>query len=508
MNALRVLHVDDSESNRYRRDHVLRRGGFEVVSVNTARTALERVGDGRFDLGLLDVRLPDGDGFELTRQIRTLAGDAGLEIGIILVSAYFTESDYRVRGLDAGADAYLIEPVTDAELLATMRSVARTKLALRAARDQQQLLDAVFDHVPDGITYATPPDVTIQRVSRYGQQLTGRRREELEGITADKHPDRWGICRGDGVTPAHGDELPLTRATRHGEIVNDEEWVLVRPDGTRVVLLCNAAPVQNTRGETIGGVIAWRDITDRRRLEDDLRAANHAKDDFLAGVAHELRQPLSAAVAAVSVMEARQEEAAGQHARGVLDRQLQQMSRLIDDLLDASRLTRGLVTLHRQVIDIRSIVQEASEVVRPLLDRSRHDYQVLLPEDPVFVSADAMRLQQVFVNLLGNAARYTDTGGRIELRVESVADTVRIVVSDNGRGIPKDAQHRIFDLFTRATDRAGGLGIGLTIVRRLVELHDGAIDVQSEGEGQGSQFVVTLPAAANPASAPASRATD
>lgn len=360
---------------------------------------------------------------------------------------------------------------------------------------QAGLIDALFEHIPEGITIAEAPDVTIRRVSRFGEVMTGRSRDRLEGIPADDHPDAWGLFHADGVTAAVAAELPLTRATQSGEVVTDEEWVMKRPDGTALTLLCNAGPIRDTSGRVTGGLIAWRDITQRKRLESDLRAAARAKDEFLAAVAHELRQPLSASLGALAMMKIRQDGESGERARGVLERQLTHMTRLIDDLLDTSNVTRGTVTLDRQRLDLRDAVRRACDALQTAMDARQHTLAVVVPDSAVMVEGDPLRVQQILSNLLANAVKYTPPGGAIRIALSADDHHARVAVRDNGVGIPKDAQARIFDLFTRATTDGGGFGIGLAVVSRLVEAHGGSIAVASEGVGHGTEFIVTLPRA-------------
>lgn len=216
-------------------------------------------------------------------------------------------------------------------------------------------------------------------------------------------------------------------------------------------------------------------------------------DDFVAAIAHELRQPLSACLGAVAMMKVRQNRESGEHARGVLERQLTQMTRLIDDLLDTTHLARGTVALNRIDLDLRDAVRRALESVQLSIERRNHQSSLTVPDEPVMVAADPMRLQQVLSNLLTNAVKYTDPGGTIAVTVSVDGEDARVSVRDNGSGIDKDAQERIFDLFTRATAVGGGFGIGLAVVRRLAEAHGGRVTVVSDGIGAGSEFIVSLP---------------
>jgi two-component system CheB/CheR fusion protein len=224
-------------------------------------------------------------------------------------------------------------------------------------------------------------------------------------------------------------------------------------------------------------------------------AATAAKDEFLALVAHELRQPLHASLAALRLMAAHRSREEGEHARTVVERQVFQMNNLVEDLVDAVRIVRGHVPLTIAPIDLGAAIQQVADAVRPLMDERRHAFTVVVPGHPVLLQADAVRLQQVFTNLLTNAAKYTEPGGRVTLAVSCTGDHATIVVSDTGRGIEAAALPTIFDLFTRAAPDVRGFGVGLAVTRRLVELHGGTIAARSAGPGRGSEFSVSLPLA-------------
>ena len=254
--------------------------------------------------------------------------------------------------------------------------------------------------------------------------------------------------------------------------------------------------------------IIFSNITERRLSEQKLREQaqalvdlNSRKDEFLAMLGHELRNPLAPILNAVYLLGHKQNEDPVQRkARTIIERQVGQLKHLVDDLLEVSRITTGRIQLSQARIDLSSIVERASETAQPLIVQHRHALDVLLPNGPIWLYADAARLEQVVVNLLTNAAKYTDDGGRIELRVQREGDTAVLRVSDSGIGIAPDLLPHIFDLFTqaeRSLDRSqGGLGVGLCLVQRLVELHGGTVEAHST-LGHGSEFVVRLPAMLN-----------
>jgi signal transduction histidine kinase len=244
-------------------------------------------------------------------------------------------------------------------------------------------------------------------------------------------------------------------------------------------------------------------ILERERAQQALQAADRRKDDFLAMLSHELRNPLAAIAGSIELMQRKViDDPQLQWARDVMARQNRHLTRLIDDLLDVSRITRGKLTLQMEPIELREIVQLALETVRPLIEERRHGLVIELPEEPLHIEGDAVRITQVVGNLLTNAAKYTDEGGSVRLRVSrersDEGDHALISVTDNGRGISADAILRVFEPSTheeRLNNGAhGGLGIGLIVVRGLVEMHGGTVEARSEGAGHGSVFTVRLPA--------------
>jgi PAS domain S-box-containing protein len=243
------------------------------------------------------------------------------------------------------------------------------------------------------------------------------------------------------------------------------------------------------------------------QLLEAMKDADRRKDEFLAMLAHELRNPLAPVRNAVHIMRAgTQASPEAQWAHDVIERQVQQMSRLVDDLLDVSRIARGKIELRRERIAIATAVSNAVEASRPVIERGRHEFALAVPSEPLYVEADSARLSQIFSNLLNNAAKYTDPGGRIRVEIEREKNNAVVRICDTGMGIPAAMLPRIFDMFVqveRAGDHSqGGLGIGLTLVKRLTELHGGTIEARSDGPGKGSVFTVRLPLAAERGASP------
>ena len=266
-------------------------------------------------------------------------------------------------------------------------------------------------------------------------------------------------------------------------------------EGERWMLWTNRALAFDAAGRVLEAQATGVDITERRRAEEALREADRRKDEFLAMLAHELRNPLAPIRNALHLLRISGAGPVAAEARDVMERQLTQLIRLVDDLLEVSRISRGKIELRRAAVDLAGVVASAVETSRPAIDAARHRLEIRLPPAPLHVEGDFVRLSQVVANLLNNAAKYTDPGGRIALSVQREGAEAEIRVQDNGVGLAPELLPRIFDMFAQA-DRAraaGGLGIGLALAKMLVDLHGGRIEARSGGVGRGSEFAVRLP---------------
>jgi len=299
--------------------------------------------------------------------------------------------------------------------------------------------------------------------------------------------------------------LPYIERVLAGERVEYEVEVDLRGGGHRWYN-CVYTPSRDGAGVPNGWVAVVTNISDRKALEHGLREEARRKDEFLAVLAHELRNPLAPirnAVRFLSLLQPMDPKLRWAH--DVIERQVDHLVHLVDDLLDVARISRGKVELRKERAELPGIVERAIEASRPVIEGAKHRLAVKLPTQPLYLDADMTRISQVLSNLLNNAAKYTREGGSIELTAERAGPEVLIQVRDNGIGIPKDMLSRIFDMFTQvdaSLDRSqGGLGIGLTIVKRMVELHGGRVEAASEGPGKGSTFSVRLPLAASQDSA-------
>jgi PAS domain S-box-containing protein len=361
---------------------------------------------------------------------------------------------------------------------------------LRAAR----LLAAIVESSDDAIV-SKSLDGIIQSWNAGAERLFGYTAEQAVGrhISLIIPPDRLG------------EEDHIIASLKAGQRVDHFETVRLRSDGRAVLVSLTISPVKDEAGQVIGASKIARDITERKRLEDSLRKvaadlseADRRKDEFLAILAHELRNPLAPIRNALQTLRLAPDRQTQDHARSVMERQLEQMVRLVDDLLDVSRITRGKLELRKEPVELAVVVKSAVETSHPVIDHMGHTLTVTLPERPIFVDADLTRLAQVFSNLLNNSAKYMDRGGSIRLTAEEQEGEVAVSVKDTGIGIAAAEQlPRIFEMFSQvhgSLERAqGGLGIGLTLVKRLVEMHGGRIEVHSEGLGKGAEFTVRLP---------------
>lgn len=301
------------------------------------------------------------------------------------------------------------------------------------------------------------------------------------------------------------EERQILEKIARGERIDHFDTVRVAKDGRRIAISLTVSPVRDANGTVIGASKVARDVSERKRAEqallrseEALREADRRKDEFLALLAHELRNPLAPiryALAANRKSERTPEQR--RQAEEIIERQVAHMSRLLDDLLDVSRITRGTLELKKAPTELSSVIAAAIETARPVLNTKHHDLSVELPQGTVRLDADGVRLAQVFSNLLINAAKYTDPGGRVRLEARREHGEVVVCIRDNGIGIAADMLPRLFTVFTQlnadASRAEGGLGVGLSLVRGLVTLHGGTVVAHSDGPGKGSEFIVRLP---------------
>lgn len=376
----------------------------------------------------------------------------------------------------------------------------QTESLREAKRRQDELMSSLqqsesqfrtlADSIPQ-LAWMTRPDGYILWYNKRWYDYTGTTFEEMQG---------WGWQAVHDT-----DELPRVLRTWKAALASGEPWEdhfpLRRRDGTLRWHLSRAVPVRGDRGQIVGWFGTNTDVTEHLQFEESLREVNRRKDEFLAMLAHELRNPLAPISNALQVwplVENDREQM--EQLREIMERQVQQMTRLIDDLLDVSRITRGKIKLRTQRIDLATVISSAIETVQPLIAAGGHQLTVSIPKEPILVNGDVARLTQVFGNILHNAAKYVGRNGVIRVAAEQRDRHAVVTIEDNGPGIPANMLSRIFEMFQQVEqtlDRShGGLGIGLTLVKHLIDLHGGQVEARSEGPGQGSTFIVTLPISA------------
>ncbi len=526
---VRILLIDDDED-----DYLLTRdllgdipnGGFVLDWVADYDQGLEALRRGDHDVFLLDYRLGRRTGLDLLRDAaRPREGDSSPRLPfsapVILLTGQ-GEREVDVAAMEAGAADFLVKSRLDSATLdrairytllqkrqadelerkvsERTAELARANASLQAEVGERKRVEralreseARFRHLAESmpqIVWVIAADGTLEYLNRQWTEITG--------LTLEQTRDLKRLEQA-----IHPEDVPglLARFEQAAERCTSyqAEFRLRRAsDGAYRWFLGRGVPVLDESGTILRWYGTSTDINDQKLIQDKLRDSDRRKDEFLATLAHELRNPLAPIRNALEIMRlAGTDPASMERGRAMIARQVQQLVRLIDDLLDISRITRGKVNLRKERIDAASVVQSALETAQPLIEQAGHTLTVELPPAPVSVDADPTRLAQVLVNLLNNAAKYTDPGGQVRLIVEPKPGRVLFRVRDTGIGIAPEMLSRIFEMFTqmgRAEERSqGGLGIGLSLVRGLVELHGGSVEAHSEGPGRGSEFMVSLP---------------
>jgi PAS domain S-box-containing protein len=374
-----------------------------------------------------------------------------------------------------------------------------------SAEHAQWKTDQQFRLLIEGVA-----DYAIFLIDPAGQIVTWNPgAERLLGYTEAEISGKYYSCLFTPEDALRGEPEQELRTALQAGRSEDVRWH-VRKDGTRLWGDGVVTPLKDDSGNLRCFAKLLRDRTDQKEYENLLRHraealadADEKKNIFLATLAHELRNPLAGVVNAMNVLRLLSKDNPGlDHPLKIIERQAHHIRRLVDDLNDVARISTGKIQLHKERVALATVVQNAVEATRPLIESRRHHLSVSLPEAPIYLEADPTRLQQVFANLLTNAARYTDEGGQITLSgtVQDVEVVVR--VRDTGIGISGEMLPRIFDLFTQVDPSKGhtqgGLGIGLSLVKNLMELHGGSVQARSDGIGKGSEFIVRLPARQEP----------
>ena len=546
-----ILIVDDSDTNLIAYEAALAPLGRRLVVAGSGIEALRELLDADFALVLLDFSMPGITGIETARMVRSRPRSRGTPI--LFISGASPTSEAVLEAFEVGALDFISKPihpeVLRAKVSVYLRLQERTAQLLKrdgALRDADKQAPSA-DRDRDAARTALRLDKLQEITTALGDTRTP---EQVASVVARSEC----IGAGAGIWIANADRS-LTLIASHGVPDQDlDAWRAIPPDADVPVMqaLRSAQPIwiENedelardptliVRGHSLAllpllrhgraiGVAAFShegahafSSGDRRFLAAVARATEQAlervrlcvaeaegraaaertntrKDEFLAMLGHELRNPLAAIVTAVELVQLR--SAGFEQETSILQRQTKRLARIIDDLLDVSRITRGIVNLQREAVGLRDALGQACEMVQGELTRLGHQLSVDVPSD-LLVDADQSRLVQVLFNLLSNAVKYTPTGGRIEVAARSTHNVVSIIVRDNGRGIPSALLADVFELFVqgdRGLDRKeGGLGIGLTLVRTLVQLHGGTVSASSDGEGKGATFTVEWPRASS-----------
>ncbi len=376
----------------------------------------------------------------------------------------------------------------------TLRAWAHAQEVERKGAELQTMLDLI----PVGVAVAHDPrgdQITVSPNFAAMLGLDSTQNASLSGPGRELIPYR-AMREGRELS---GDELPMQVASRTGKEVRDFDLELVFGDGRRLEMRISAAPLFDEEGNVRGAIGAHVDLSDLRQATRALVRSSEQKDEFLATLAHELRNPLAPIRYASALLRRDQSRDAVERAGATIDRQAAHMTRLLDDLLDLSRITRNVVTLRKEPVDMQSLVKEVLEATQPYFDKRGQHVTATLAEQPAWVIGDHERLHQVIANLLTNASKYTDANGHVRVSIDQDDEYIRCAVQDDGIGLVPGDTDKIFDLFTQVNrgldTHEHGLGIGLAVVRRLVDMHGGDITAISDGLGKGSTFTVRLPAA-------------
>ena len=487
----RLLVADDNADMRAYL-HALLTPAYAVELVANGEQALAAARRQRPDLILADVMMPQLDGFGLVASIRK--DETLRSIPTVLLSARAGE-EARIEGLDAGADDYLTKPFSARELVTRigalleldhMRRRAETELRRRTAQ-----FETLLNEAPMGV-YVVDADFRITEVNPAARPLFGDMPDLIGRDFAEVVHVLW--------QQEHADEI--VRLFRHtletGKSYSTPERIERRLDrGVTEFYEWQISRIALPDGRD-GVVCYFRDISAHVKARRALELADRQKDEFLAMLAHELRNPLAPLRNASELLGViAQQEPRAQFSAGVIRRQVAQLSRLVDDLLDVSRITQGRIDLQRKPLELGSIIAQAIETVEPLLREKHHQVSIVSGFEHIHINGDKTRLVQCVGNVLTNSAKYTNDGGEIKVRSAVDGADALIEITDNGVGISPELLPRIFDLFVqsdRTLDRAqGGLGIGLAVVKRLIEMHGGRVAAYSDGIGKGSSFEIRLP---------------
>jgi PAS domain S-box-containing protein len=534
--AVNILLVDDEPRNLDALETILQSSDCTLIKAQTAEEALLAILQNEFAAIVLDIKMPGTSGLELARLIKQRKRSE--HVPILFLTAHSLDEKEVLQAYGVGGVDFLNKPINPdilrskiavfANLFRTTRALASAVEALNAeVADRQQAqeqLRQAKDQLESRVLERTSELARANREVRDNEErlrlalavaqvatwewdlATCRMRWSADPeivfgfppggfgpnsqISHAIHPDDKGVI-----------EDALQRAMQSGEF--EAEYRAVRPDGSVVWIADRGRVVHDTNSSPTRIVGVSVDLTRRKRLEEALLESDRRKNEFLATLAHELRNPLAPVRYAAKVLDLKgPTNRETQWAVQLIERQTKHMARLIDDLLDISRISRNTLELRKESVELAAVIATAVETAHPYMKRDGHELFVSIPSEPIYIVADPVRLAQVFSNLLDNAAKYSkhlNGGGKIWLTAVQAGAYATVSVKDTGIGLAPEMLPKIFDMFTQVgrsiRQSEGGLGIGLSLAKRLVEMHGGNIEVSSEGLGKGSEFIVRIPLA-------------
>ncbi len=420
------------------------------------------------------------------------------ELQMARTEGRFEDEGFRVRKDGSRFFANVIITALrdkDGKLLAfskITRDLSERRQQMEALRQSEERFRLLVEGVLDYAIYMLDPEGIVTSWNSGAERITGYKRQEILG----KHVANF-YCPED-ITAGKPWQA-LAWAKKHGR-AEDEGWRL-RKDGERFFARAVVNPLYDAAGHLYGYAEVTQDLSQRRHLQE-LEATARKLNEFIALLTHEIRNPLAPIQTALLLMDSTEPDDPEQEKmRRIIERQIARLTRIAEDMVDVIHITRGELSIRKSSVDIGELVELSIEASAPWIERGKHRLTVELPPEKLKISGDIHRLIQVFTNLLNNAARYTPPGGQITVRGFRAERFAVLSIRDTGRGIPKEFLQTIFQMFVRGRtplERAGeGLGVGLALARNIVELHDGTIEAKSEGEGQGSEFIVRLPLASS-----------
>lgn len=489
-----ILNVDDNEASLYVKTRVLRRAGFQVIEAGRGNLVLPLMETHQPDLVLLDVNLGDASGYDITRAIKSHP-HLGSTI-VVQISASFVERDDRLKGFEAGADSYFTEPMEPDELVANVSALLRLRKMEHELRRSSIEWQKTFEAVHDGVAIVQETlIISRSNPAFFAMTGTGSVGDSITDVLLPENGDALRALFTESASTRRGTSMDLQLRGRSLRLSIDP--VLDRL-GQVTHFACILSDVTSEREIADLNDQLQKTVENLKRAKEAGDAANRAKDVFLAMVSHELRTPMTSIVgwAQMLLMFGRDQHSTHEAAQAILGAAKAQ-SQLVEDLLDLSRITTGKLRLTTEALDLSEVMEAAIQTVLPAAAAKRititpHIY-------PVGIFGDRNRLQQVMWNLLSNAVKFTSDEGRIDVRLEQVGARAVVSVRDTGQGIEPEFLPAVFDRFSQAEAvkkrTVGGLGLGLAIVRHIVELHGGEVTAESEGKGKGATFRFMLPIA-------------